>query len=78
MLNFLIALLSNSLATVLKYKHIIMTAQRLNVVMSAHYKMTALPAALTRKYYSWSVPKFFVVKKGNVCVLRTIISSKRT
>ena len=76
MLNFLIALLSNSLATVLKDKESIMTVQKLNVIQTAEFRLFYEFPSLARLYYLWIIPKYYIVKKNKVYLTRTVVAKK--
>ena len=76
MLNFLIALLSNSLATVLKDKESIMAVQKLNVIQTAEFRLYHEFPSLARLYYSWIIPKYYIVKKNKVYLARTVVANK--
>ena len=76
-INFLIALLSNSLAVVLKDEEIIMTAQKISVVLTAEFLFKVQWPCLASVYYPWIIPKYFIVQNNRVYVSRTILANKR-
>ena len=77
MLNFLIALLSNTLATVLKDKRVVMEVQRLAVIIAMDY-VFFIPGieSISRLYYSWMVPKYFIVENKRVYLIRTVVANE--
>ena len=76
-MNFLIALLSNSLATVLRDKEIIMAVQKLTVVQNAEFRLYHEIPSLARLYYSWIIPKYYIVKKNKVYLARTVVANQQ-
>jgi hypothetical protein len=62
MLNFLIAVMSDSVATVSKNRHIITTVQRLTVFYLVERRFGRIFA----RYYDWMKSKYFVYDKGRV------------
>ena len=79
MMNFLIALLSNTLATILKDRNAIMTAQRLNVALCEEFSaLERMPTFLAAAYFRWMVPKYFIVEDGNVYLSRTTTADTST
>ena len=77
MMNFLIALLSNSLATVLKDKEVIMAVQKLSVLQIAEFRLYHEVSSLARLYYSWIIPKYYIVKKNKVYLSRTVVANEQ-
>ena len=74
-MNFLIAILSNTLAAVLKDEHVIMTAQRLSVITTVEYAMLTMPYTLVNKYYSHIKPKWFTIEDNKVYLVTTTIEN---
>ena len=78
-MNFLIALLSNSLANVLKDKDVLMTAKKLSVVMAAA-EFSLLPFKIERisqRYCSWIIPKYFLVENNRVYLSRIVMANAK-
>ena len=77
MMTFLIALLSNSLATVLRDKEIIKAVQKLSVLQTAEFRLYHEAPGLARLYYSWIIPKYYTVKKNKVYLTRTVVANEQ-
>ena len=75
MMNFLIALLSNSLANVLKDKHIIMTTQKSNAIIATEFTILTSLQTLAKIYYQRILPKYFIVKDNRVYFTTTTIEN---
>ena len=76
-MNFLIALLSNSLSNVLKHEAVIMAAQKVNVLLNPQIKLFLFAPKLGQLYYNWIIPKYFIVKDKKIYISRTIIAKIR-
>ena len=76
MMNFLIALLSNSLATVLKDKDVIMAIQEINVALSAEFRFCSEAPSLSKLYYSWVIPKCYILKDNKVYLSQTVVANE--
>ena len=75
LLNFLIALLSNSLANVLKQKQVIMAAQKVAVVLATEIALIHQAPSIFKIYNSWIIPKYFTVKDKKVYLTRIILAN---
>ncbi len=77
MMNFLIAILSNSLAAVLKDKEVIITAEKSHVFLSTELYFTLQLPSVAKRYYRWMIPKYFIVENDRVYVSRSILASNQ-
>ena len=68
LLNFLVAIMSDRITEISKYKHVIVPMQKLSVVLAMERQLEFFG----RWYYKWIQKRVYAEYNGRLCIIRTV------